>query len=121
MDINLVTNKWRNYKKSNEPKPSDALPSVYNKNPKFQLKRKDTSLQIEKTARNKENTETGGKGNWRKVFAFSKFISLAKSQSEQEPANLVIGGRWKILFIGNCIRYNLSIKVYLLLIALKLS
>ena len=93
MDINLVTNKWRSYKKSNEPKPPDFLPSVYNKNPKFQLKRKDTFLQIEKKAKNKENTETVGKGNWKKVFAFSKFISLAKSQSEQEPANLVVGGR----------------------------
>ena len=37
---------------------------------------------------------TGAKGNWKKVFAFSKFMSLAKSQSTEGPAQLVIAGRY---------------------------
>ena len=92
MDINLVTNKWKNYKKAKGPNaPFDAV-SVGKTKPS-QLKRKDTSLQVDKKVRKKENTGAAGKGNWKKVFAFSKFISLAKAQSEQEPANLVVGGR----------------------------
>ena len=34
-----------------------------------------------------------GKANWSKIYALSKFLSLAKSLSEQEPANLLIGNR----------------------------
>ena len=99
MDINLVTNKWRNYKKSNEPKPSDALPSVYNKNPKFQLKRKDTSLQVERRQGTKRipkqvEKETGEK--------FLLFQSLSRWQNHNLNKSqlillLVEGGKYFLL------------------------
>ena len=97
MDINLVTNKWKNYKKSKVPKQTIDPVSVVKPKPPLLLKRKETSLQVDKKAKNKEKSEIGKKGNWKKVFAFSKFISLAKSQSEQEPANLVVGGRYHFI------------------------
>ena len=93
VDINLVTNKWKNYKKAKGPN----APVSVGKTKPSPLKRKDTSLQVDKKVRKKENTGAAGKGNWKKVFAFSKFISLAKAQSEQEPANLIVGGRYNIL------------------------
>ena len=96
IDINLVTNKWKNYKKSMISKPTVDPFSSAKPTPR-QLKRKDTSLQVNKREKNKEKSESSKKGNWRKVFAFSKFISLAKSQAEQEPANLVVGG-WYCFF-----------------------
>ena len=94
MDINLVTNKWKNYKKIKVLKPTIDPVSIVKAKPPPLLKRKETSLLLDKKAKNKEIGENGKKGNWKKVFAFSKFISLAKSQSEQEPANLVVGGRY---------------------------
>ena len=99
MDINLVTNKWKSYKKSSIPKPTIDPVSIVKPTPLQKLKRKESSLQADKKAKNKEKSEIGKKGNWKKVFAFSKFISLAKSQSEQEPANLVVGGRYHFLCI----------------------
>ena len=45
-----------------------------------------------------ENGHEGAKRNWKKVFAFSKFMSLAKSQSTEGPAQLVIAGRQLQLF-----------------------
>ena len=41
-----------------------------------------------------EEAHTAAKGNWKKVFAFSKFMSLAKSQSTEGPAQLIIAGRY---------------------------
>ena len=40
-----------------------------------------------------ETATAGAKGNWKKVFAFSKFMSLAKTQSTEGPAQLIIAGR----------------------------
>ena len=94
MDINLVTNKWKNYKKTKVTRPAIDPASVVKPKPPPVSKRKETTLQLDKKAKNKEKSEVGKTGNWKKVFAFSKFISLAKSQSEQEPANLVLGGRY---------------------------
>ena len=53
--------------------------------------RKDEKKKIEQQD---ENGTAGAKGNWKKVFAFSKFMSLAKSQSTEGPAQLVIAGRY---------------------------
>ena len=99
MDINLVTNKWKKYKKEKGSNAPFNPVSVGTTMPS-QLKRKDTSLQVDKKVRKKEITSTAWKkaiGNWKKVFALSKFISLAKAQSEQEPSNLILGGRYDIL------------------------
>ena len=41
-----------------------------------------------------EAATAGAKGNWKKVFAFSKFMSLAKTQSTEGPAQLIIAGRY---------------------------
>ena len=98
VDINLVTNKWKKYKKAKGPNAPFNPVSVGTTMPS-QLKRKDTSLQVDKKVRKKEITSTAGKGNWKKVFALSKFISLAKAQSEQEPANLMVGGRYDIFVL----------------------
>ena len=35
----------------------------------------------------------GSKANWRKIYALSKFLSLEKYLSDQEPANMLIGNR----------------------------
>ena len=40
-----------------------------------------------------DGATVGAKGNWKKLLAFSKFMSLAKSQSTEGPAQLVIAGR----------------------------
>ena len=52
--------------------------------------RKEDKKKVEKED---EGGTAGAKGNWKKVFAFSKFMSLAKSQSNEGPAQLVIAGR----------------------------
>ena len=52
--------------------------------------RKDEKKKVEKED---DAATAGAKGNWKKVFAFSKFMSLAKSQSNEGPAQLVIAGR----------------------------
>ena len=47
-----------------------------------------------KNDKDNEAGAAGAKGNWKKLFAFSKFMSLAKSQANERPAGLVIGGRY---------------------------
>lgn len=36
------------------------------------------------------------RGNWRKLFAVRKFLSLAKNQSKRSPAELVICSRYRV-------------------------
>ena len=38
-----------------------------------------------------ERRSTSARQNWRKVFAVRKFLSLAKFQSQQPPADLLVG------------------------------
>jgi len=40
---------------------------------------------------NEERRSTSARQNWRKVFAVRKFLSLAKFQSQQPPADLLVG------------------------------
>lgn len=44
----------------------------------------------------KTKIETLAKTQWTKVFALRKFISLAKVQSSQAPASLVVGGIYQV-------------------------
>ena len=62
------------------------------------LKRSQSKRNLDRSMKRRDSIQErimGGmkKGNWKKVFAFTKFISLAKTQSEQEPANLIIAKR----------------------------
>ena len=96
MDINLVANRWKNYKKIKDPineKASQVQPTP--------TKTKASALKRMVSTQNILRTVKDAKGNWKKVFALSKFISLEKTQSELEPANLVIGGRYGKSYIGN--------------------
>ena len=107
VDLKVVANRWKNYKKgqdSKKPKPKAAWISIA---PTMDIKRAAQSPTL-KRSQSKRNLDRsikrrdsiqerimGGmkKGNWKKVFAFTKFMSLAKTQSEQEPANLIIAKR----------------------------
>ena len=61
-----------------------------------QLKRKPSAKPHPKNETEKEKTNTGAKGNWKKVFAVRKFLTLAKTQSSENPAQLEIAGRYAI-------------------------
>ena len=43
-----------------------------------------------------KNTTMAARSNWKKIFAARKFLSLAKIQSMQAPAHLIVGGRYKV-------------------------
>ena len=107
VDLNIVANRWKNYKKgqdSKKPKPKAAWISIA---PTMDikraiqsptLKRSQSKRNLDRSMKRRDSIQErimGGmkKGNWKKVFAFTKFISLAKTQSEQEPANLIIAKR----------------------------
>ena len=107
VDLKVVANRWKHYKKgqdSKKPKPKAAWISIA---PTMDIKRaiRSPTLNRSQSKRNLvrsikrrdsiQERIMGGmkKGNWKKVFAFTKFLSLAKTQSEQEPANLIIAKR----------------------------
>ena len=105
LDISFVAKRWIGYKKEKDTK-AEKPPVITDNTVKMKsspLKRKSSSRQFDKNLKVHEKVSAGSKGNWSKVFAFSKFISLAKTQSEQEPANLVIGGRYAKLLIDTSI------------------
>ena len=58
------------------------------------LQRKLSARPRKKDEEEDETATAGAKGNWKKVFAFSKFMSLAKTQSTEGPAQLIIAGRY---------------------------
>ena len=43
-----------------------------------------------------ERRSTSARQNWRKVFAVRKFLSLAKFQSQQPPADLLVGQKYLV-------------------------
>jgi hypothetical protein len=45
---------------------------------------------------NEERRSTSARQNWRKVFAVRKFLSLAKFQSQQPPADLLVGQKYLV-------------------------
>ena len=58
------------------------------------IQRKLSARPRKKDEKEDETATAGAKGNWKKVFAFSKFMSLAKTQSTEGPAQLIIAGRY---------------------------
>ena len=82
-----------------EPSPIDP-PTAKLNNPPVAPQRKTSARppKREPPAENNEGKSKGAKGNWKKVFAFSKFMSLAKSQSDEGPAQLIIAGRYSTGF-----------------------
>lgn len=99
MDINLVANRWKNYKKVKDPINQKVSQVQASPN-----KRKPSAIKRMVSTQSIIRTVTGSKGNWKKVFALTKFLSLEKSQSELEPANLVIGARYYRSYIGILMR-----------------
>ena len=105
VDLNLVANRWKNYKNikdSQKPKAKAAwiAPKMDTKRAikSPPLKRSQSKRNLDRSIKRRDSIQErimGGmkKGNWKKVFAFTKFMSLAKTQSEQEPANLIIAKR----------------------------
>ena len=89
MNINLVANRWKNYKKTKDPIIGKAAQEQATAN-----KAKPSGFKRMVSTQSLIRTVTRSKKNWKKVFALSKFISLEKSQAELEPANLVIGARY---------------------------
>ena len=61
--------------------------------PSAPIQRKLSGNRRQKNENDNEGGAKGAKGNWKKVFAFSKFMSLAKSQTNDSPAQLIIAGR----------------------------
>lgn len=43
-----------------------------------------------------EHRTASARNNWRKVFAVKKFLSIAKFQSEQAPADLLVGQKFVV-------------------------
>ena len=79
----LLANRWKNYNRlkdsSNETSPQ-LQPATIKRNP-YAVKWKSPSRSHEKNGYSNEKSNIGGKGHWSKVSACSKFISIAKSQS----------------------------------------
>ena len=62
----------------------------------FGIQQRKPSARPRTPAKNENEADVatvGAKGNWKKLLAFSKFMSLAKSQSTEGPAQLIIAGR----------------------------
>ena len=107
VDLNLVANRWKNYKKAKDSKKPKAKAAWVSIAPQMDiqraiksppLKRSQSKRNLDRSMKRRDSIQErimGGmkKGNWKKVFAFTKFMSLAKTQSEQEPANLIIAKR----------------------------
>jgi hypothetical protein len=62
-------------------------------NKPFGLQQRKASARPKIVKNETQDTAGGAKGNWKKLLAFSKFMSLAKSQSTEGPAQLIIAGR----------------------------
>ncbi len=43
-----------------------------------------------------KTVSASARNNWRKVFAIKKFLSLAKFQSKQPPADLLVGQKFLV-------------------------
>ena len=78
----------------------DHSETTQNKQFGLQQRKPSARPRITKDEKEEEGTAGGAKGNWKKILAFSKFMSLAKSQSTEGPAQLIIAGRYILIPIS---------------------
>ena len=74
-------------------KSPDNSASTLNKQFGLQQRKASAKPRVNRIEKEDDGGTVGAKGNWKKLLAFSKFMSLAKSQSTEGPAQLIIAGR----------------------------